>query len=501
MSLHDPAITERLAKVESRIQKAAERSGRRALGYNASGGFEEVLRSLICAQPMRPDCANSERTIFRNSPRNGQSSTILLTRNIISSVICSRTKRVWLASFSTVVQTVDSAKFLARLDAAAGELGSHLEVMLEVKLSDEESKSGALPEEVPALLEAASRCSHLTVSGLMTMPPWSADPEHSRPYFRQLAALARELDSKNFHGNVRRSGSGYRRGRDNSTGWNRTVWASREAGPLNNVRRFQMARCRGTARRCARRRRLSKKTARHRAVKNSSAWWFPCATACAWPPTCFCLAAGPERGPLADCADPHAIQPQISGEPKLPLFRQAGIRASSIEDVRGRFASQGKFGNIVQEGADGNDTINWISEQPWSNGRVGMAGGSYLGMVQWWAALEENSHLAAISPVCSGDDEYTDRYYSTGGALKLGHRLLWLSENLTPPSGVPALLPSYIRHLPVKSADIAATGLPQPLWRSALAHPSFDEYWKRFSVRERIQARERPHAFLRRLVR
>jgi len=158
-----------------------------------------------------------------------------------------------------------------------------------------------------------------------------------------------------------------------------------------------------------------------------------------------------------------------------------------IEDVRGRFASQGKFGNIVQEGADGNDTINWISGQPWSNGRVVMAGGSYLGLVQWWAALEDNPHLAAISPVCSGDDEYTDRYYSTGGALKLGHRLSWLSENLTPPSGVPAPFSSYIRHLPLKSADIAATGLPQPLWRSAIGHPSFDDYWKALSVREKIR--------------
>src|SRR5207245_2588537 len=93
-----------------------------------------------------------------------------------------------------------------------------------------------------------------------------------------------------------------------------------------------------------------------------------------------------------------------------------------IEDVRGRFASQGKFGNIAQEGPDGYDTINWISEQPWSNGRVAMTGASYLGVVQWWAALAGNPHLAAISPMCSGDDEYADRYYSTGGALKLGHR-------------------------------------------------------------------------------
>ena len=92
-----------------------------------------------------------------------------------------------------IVQTADSAKLLARLDAAATELGSHLEVMLEVKLSDEESKSGARPEAIPALLEAGSHCSHLIVSGLMTMPPWSADPEHSRPYFQRLAALAREL--------------------------------------------------------------------------------------------------------------------------------------------------------------------------------------------------------------------------------------------------------------------------------------------------------------------
>jgi putative CocE/NonD family hydrolase len=142
---------------------------------------------------------------------------------------------------------------------------------------------------------------------------------------------------------------------------------------------------------------------------------------------------------------------------------------------------------MAQEGPDSNDTIDWIAEQPWSNGRVAMAGGSYLGMVQWWAALQENPHLAAISPVCSGNDEYLDRYYSTGGALKLGHRLLWLAENLTPPSRVPALLPSYIRHLPVRSSDVAATGLPQPLWRTAIAHPSFDDYWKRLSVRERIE--------------
>ena len=64
--------------------------------------------------------------------------------------------------------------------------------MIEVKLSAEESKSGADPAVIPALLDAAAACSHISLTGLMTMPPWSDDAEHARPYFRQLAALGRQ---------------------------------------------------------------------------------------------------------------------------------------------------------------------------------------------------------------------------------------------------------------------------------------------------------------------
>jgi hypothetical protein len=165
-------------------------------------------------------------------------------------------------------------------------------------------------------------------------------------------------------------------------------------------------------------------------------------------------------------------------------FLQRGY-AVVIEDVRGCYASEGVFGTIEQEGPDGSDTINWIAEQPWSNTQVAMAGGSYLGMVQWWAAIKHNSHLFAIAPVVSGDDEYTDRFYSTGGALKLGHRLLWLEENLTPPLRLRPLFSTYIGHLPLRTADLAATGMKLPVWRTALDHPSYDAYWKSHSIRER----------------
>jgi hypothetical protein len=89
-----------------------------------------------------------------------------------------------------VVQTVDSPRILERLNACPER--KKIEVWFEIKLSDEASKTGAQPEEIPALLSAAKRCEAIQVAGLMTIPPWSEDPEVSRPYFRRLAELARE---------------------------------------------------------------------------------------------------------------------------------------------------------------------------------------------------------------------------------------------------------------------------------------------------------------------
>jgi hypothetical protein len=90
------------------------------------------------------------------------------------------------AELFQVVQTVDNPKLARRLDDVA----HPLEVMLEVKLSEEESKSGAAPEELPELIAAVRSCAHLKLLGLMTMPPWSDDPEAGRPYFRRLRELA-----------------------------------------------------------------------------------------------------------------------------------------------------------------------------------------------------------------------------------------------------------------------------------------------------------------------
>jgi hypothetical protein len=90
------------------------------------------------------------------------------------------------AEIFDAIQTVDAPKLARRLN----ESGRALDVMLEVKLSSEDAKSGAAPEELPELIEAVRACSNLNLLGLMTMPPWSDDPEAARPYFRRLRELA-----------------------------------------------------------------------------------------------------------------------------------------------------------------------------------------------------------------------------------------------------------------------------------------------------------------------
>jgi putative CocE/NonD family hydrolase len=159
--------------------------------------------------------------------------------------------------------------------------------------------------------------------------------------------------------------------------------------------------------------------------------------------------------------------------------------AVMVEDVRGRYESEGAFAPFTQEPPDANDTLNWIARQSWSDGKVGMTGGSYLGITQWKAALTGNPHLKAIFPVVSGYDDYFDRFYSTGGAMKLGNRLEWMSENLRAP-GYRVDFTSFVRHLPLRTADIAATGLTSEMFQTALNHPTYDAFWRSVSTREQL---------------
>ena len=194
---------------------------------------------------------------------------------------------------------------------------------------------------------------------------------------------------------------------------------------------------------------------------------------------------GPERYPAILLRTPYGKSDTITAA--YQSFVNHGY-AVVVQDVRGRYRSGGTFEPVHNhEIDDGDDTLNWIARQPWSDGGVGMYGGSYLGITQWKAAMAQNPHLKAIFPYVSGDDDYRDRFYSIGGAMKLGHRLLWFADNMRAPRFVPPDFKSYVLALPVRSADVAATGHRLDAWRSVAGHPSYDQFWKADSVREHLK--------------
>jgi pyridoxal phosphate enzyme (YggS family) len=90
------------------------------------------------------------------------------------------------------IDAVDSLKIAHRLNAAATALKKKLPILIEVKLSHEESKHGVAPDELPTLLAAITELHAIEAVGLMTVPPWSLDPEPARSYFRELRRLRDE---------------------------------------------------------------------------------------------------------------------------------------------------------------------------------------------------------------------------------------------------------------------------------------------------------------------
>jgi hypothetical protein len=83
-----------------------------------------------------------------------------------------------------------------------------------------------------------------------------------------------------------------------------------------------------------------------------------------------------------------------------------------VQDARGRYTSDGERYPFLHESEDGYDTIEWIAAQPYSDGRVGMFGGSYVGATQMLAAIADPPHLAGICPVVTASDyQWFDESY------------------------------------------------------------------------------------------
>ena len=92
------------------------------------------------------------------------------------------------------IHTVDSLKLASKISQAAGAVGCSQKILLEVNLAAEPTKSGFPPSELSKALAPLAALPHLSIAGLMAIPPMAEDPEKSRPYFRQLKSTLDECN-------------------------------------------------------------------------------------------------------------------------------------------------------------------------------------------------------------------------------------------------------------------------------------------------------------------
>jgi putative CocE/NonD family hydrolase len=166
-----------------------------------------------------------------------------------------------------------------------------------------------------------------------------------------------------------------------------------------------------------------------------------------------------------------------------------------IQDVRGRYASPGDFEPFANEIDDGYDTVEWVAAQPWSSGRVGMFGNSYVGATQWLAAIARPPHLAAIAPTVTAAD-YHEGWTYQGGAFELGFSGAWGASlalaQLARAADWRADDPAVQRQLDALDGlggaywtlplgDLPATN-DLPAFRDWLTHPDLDDYWRRWRI-------------------
>ena len=168
-----------------------------------------------------------------------------------------------------------------------------------------------------------------------------------------------------------------------------------------------------------------------------------------------------------------------------------------VQDVRGRYTSEGEWYTFKHESDDGYDAVEWAAALPHSNGKVGMFGGSYVGATQMLAAISHPPHLAGICPVVTASN-YHENWTYQGGAFEQWFDESWtaglaqdtanrvISDNTNARVG-DSVLP--LNQFPVFNIKPVTSGSQlthdlAPYFLDWLAHPTYDSYWKQWAIDE-----------------
>lgn len=211
----------------------------------------------------------------------------------------------------------------------------------------------------------------------------------------------------------------------------------------------------------------------------------------------------------ADIYRPTSAQPAPTLVVRLPYDKNQPVLGASldpirfagngytvvIQDCRGCFTSDGEFYPFRNDATDGYDTIEWAAAQAWSNQKVGMYGGSYLGGVQWAAASEQPPHLVAIAPIVAPTSVRNLMF--RGGVFQLKTAQFWTLMMMTmhgwkhhAPAEFFGLVQEVLDTLdnmgpqaaclPMKAWPVGKKSKFMDFYFDYLDHPENDEYWRQF---------------------
>jgi pyridoxal phosphate enzyme (YggS family) len=195
------SIAENLARVRERIEAAARRCGRDPAGIALM-----AVTKTVPSDRIREAYDSGQRLFGENRVQEfaAKSAALLplpgVEWHMIGHLQSNKAKKT--AELFAAVDSVDSLSLAEKLNAVAQALGKRLPVLIEVNIGGEGAKSGVAPDspELEELLQAAARIENLEFRGLMSVPPFTAEPEDARHYFRRLRELRDRLAARHRAG-------------------------------------------------------------------------------------------------------------------------------------------------------------------------------------------------------------------------------------------------------------------------------------------------------------
>lgn len=192
------SVVENLGQVRRRIAAAAERSGRRPEDVRLIAVSKTVPPEQIREAFEAGQCDFGENRVQEAEMKKRELAGLPIDWHLIGHLQTNKSGKA--RELFQSIQSVDSMRLARKLNDAAVEGAGRLPVMIEVNLGGEATKYGVGEADVPALAEEIGRAGSLELRGLMAIPPFDEDAEKSRPYFRRLRELARQIEDRHLPG-------------------------------------------------------------------------------------------------------------------------------------------------------------------------------------------------------------------------------------------------------------------------------------------------------------